>query len=153
MHAQLPAGPAGTAVQAPWPLHATDDATRSRLLPVNRRDPLAEVLATSKDYAEKTKRIITFEYTLIRGVNDGAQHARDLVRLLAPLQCRVNLSPLSPVEEFHGESSRPEAARSFMQALERARINVTLRDSKGSSLKAACGQLRYRKLLATSTRS
>ena len=126
--------------------HATDDALRSRLMPVNQRWTIAEVLAACKNYAEQTKRIITFEYTLVRGLNDSAAQAEQLARLLAPLPARVNLIPLSPVEGFAGETSTPDAARQFMRILERAGLNATLRDSQGSRIKAACGQLRIRRL-------
>ncbi|TAN35786.1 MAG: 23S rRNA (adenine(2503)-C(2))-methyltransferase RlmN [Verrucomicrobia bacterium] len=130
-------------------LHAPDTATRGQLMPVNRRYPLADVLAACKAYAEKTKRIITFEYTLVRGVNDSPAQAEDLARLLAPLPARVNLIPLSPVEGFEGEPTPPETARQFIRTLERAGINATLRDSQGSRIKAACGQLRIRRLATT----
>ncbi len=136
----------GLQIELSVSLHAPDDATRAQLMPVNRRYPLAEVLAVCRAYAEKTKRLITFEYTLVRGVNDSAAQAGELVRLLAPLPARVNLIPLSPVEGYAGEPSAPETARQFIRALERAGLNATLRDSQGSRLKAACGQLRIRHL-------
>ena len=126
--------------------HATDDALRSRLMPVNQRWTIAEVLAACKNYAEQTKRIITFEYTLVRGLNDSAAQAEQLARLLAPLPARVNLIPLSPVEGFAGETSTPDTSRQFMRILECAGFNATLRDSQGSRIKAACGQLRIRHL-------
>ena len=136
----------GLQIELSVSLHAPDDATRSRLMPVNHRYPLAEVLAACKDYAGKTKRIITFEYTLVRGLNDSAAQAAQLARLLAPLPSRVNLIPLSPVEGFAGEPSAPDVARQFINTLERAGLNATLRDSQGSRIKAACGQLRIRHL-------
>ena len=140
----------GLQIELSVSLHATDDATRSRLMPVNQRYPLAEVLAACKEYAEATKRIITFEYTLVRGLNDSAAQAEQLARLLAPLPARVNLIPLSPVEGFAGEPSAPDVSRQFIRVLEQAGLNATLRDSQGSRLKAACGQLRIRRLGATS---
>jgi len=125
-------------------LHAPDDALRSRLMPVNRRYPLAELLAACDAYARRTGRIVTFEYTLIRGVNDRPEHAAALARRLAPLPCRVNLIPLSEVAEFGAVSSPAETAEAFAAVLARHGINATLRHSKGSAVQAACGQLRYR---------
>jgi 23S rRNA (adenine2503-C2)-methyltransferase len=78
-------------------------------------------------------------------LNDSSSYARGLVKLMAGLAARVNLIPLSPVEEFQGQASSPDKARGFMDVLEQAGINVTLRMSKGSALKAACGQLRFGK--------
>ena len=136
----------GLQIELSVSLHATDDATRSRLMPVNQRYPLTEVLAACKAYGEKTKRLITFEYTLVRGLNDSLAQAEQLARLLAPLPARVNLIPLSPVEGFAGETSAPDVSRQFIRTLERAGLNATLRDSQGSRIKAACGQLRIRRL-------
>ena len=139
----------GLQVELSVSLHAPDDAARSRLMPINHRYPLTEILAACKAYAEKTKRIITIEYTLIRGINDSPTQAGDLARLLIPLPCRVNLIPLSPVEGFAGEPAAPDTARQFIRSLECAGINATLRDSQGSRIKAACGQLRIRRLTNT----
>ncbi|MDD4869714.1 MAG: 23S rRNA (adenine(2503)-C(2))-methyltransferase RlmN [Kiritimatiellae bacterium] len=135
----------GIQVELSVSLHAPDDELRSKLMPVNSKYPLAQLMKACRKYFEKTGRIITFEYTLIKGLNDSASHARSLVRLMSGLPSRVNLIPLSPVEEFAGQASSPEKAEVFMEILGRAGINVTLRMSKGSSMKAACGQLRYRK--------
>ncbi len=129
-------------------LHAADDALRSRLMPVNRRYPLAELMDACSVYIRKTDRIITFEYTLIGGVNDGPGQARALARLIGPLKCRVNLIPLSPVEEFAGQAGAPARMRDFALILDRARINVTVRKSRGAGVRAACGQLRKRHLSA-----
>jgi len=114
-------------------------------MPVNSKYPLAQLIEACRKYFEKTGRIITFEYTMIKGMNDSAAHARSLVKLMSGLPARVNLIPLSPVEEFEGQASSPEKAEVFMEILGRAGINTTLRMSKGSSLKAACGQLRFGK--------
>ena len=125
-------------------LHAPDDALRCRLMPVSRKYPLEALMEACRDYVQLTRRIITFEYTLIRDVNDTRQHAESLARLLRRLQCRVNLIPLSAVDEFEGRRSTPEAEEMFVRALDRARINATVRASKGTGLNAACGQLRLR---------
>ncbi|MFH0880000.1 MAG: 23S rRNA (adenine(2503)-C(2))-methyltransferase RlmN [Lentisphaerota bacterium] len=123
-------------------LHAPDDDLRSRLMPVNKKYPLVDLVAACKTYTEKTHRIITFEYTLVKGLNDTVRHAEQLVKLLSGFSCRVNLIPLSPIDEFQGEAPARASSEQFMQVLNRHHINVTLRDSKGSSIKAACGQLR-----------
>ena len=135
----------GIQVELSVSLHAPDDELRSKLMPVNNKYPLAKLIEACRKYFEKTGRIITFEYTLIKGMNDTAAHARSIVTLMSGLPARVNLIPLSPVEEFPGQASVPEKAEVFMEILGRAGINTTLRLSKGSSMKAACGQLRFRK--------
>ena len=124
-------------------LHAPEDALRSALMPVNRRYPLAELIRACAAYTAKTRRIITFEYTLIRGVNDSTRHATALAALVRGMLCRINLIPLSQVEEFNQQPAPAGTAEAFAKTLEQAGINTTLRVSKGSSLKAACGQLRF----------
>jgi 23S rRNA (adenine2503-C2)-methyltransferase len=136
----------GLQVELSVSLHAADDALRSRLMPINRRYPLGDLLATCVAYAEQTKRIVTFEYTLIRGVNDSRRQAEALAALLRPIPCRVNLIPLSRVAEFGGTASDSATARLFIEVLGRAGLNATLRVSKGSRIQAACGQLRRRRL-------
>lgn len=138
----------GMQIELSVSLHAADDALRSRLMPVNRRFPLADLMDACAGYIRKTDRIITFEYTLIQGVNDGTAQARELARLIGPLKCRVNLIPLSAVEEFEGQSSTEPRTRDFARLLDRERINVTVRQSKGAGVRAACGQLRKRHLSA-----
>jgi 23S rRNA (adenine2503-C2)-methyltransferase len=136
----------GLQVELSVSLHAPENELRSRLMPVNETWPLDELILACADYTAKTNRIITFEYTLIKDLNDSAEQARQLVKLLRKFSCRVNLIPLSPVEEFDGERPDSETMKEFFQTLENAGINTTLRDSKGSALKAACGQLRARRL-------
>lgn len=135
----------GLQVELSISLHAPTDELRSSLMPVNSRYPLREVRDACAAYAAATKRIITFEYTLIRDVNDAPSCARELSRLLGPVPSRVNLIPLSPVDEYEGSPSPAPVSRRFADILEQAGINVTLRASKGAALKAACGQLRYRR--------
>ncbi|MDD5482991.1 MAG: 23S rRNA (adenine(2503)-C(2))-methyltransferase RlmN [Kiritimatiellae bacterium] len=132
----------GLQVELSVSLHAADDALRSRLMPVNKIYPLADLLAACRKYAEITGRIITFEWTLIKNVNDSREQARALARALDKIHCRVNLIMFSPVEEFEGRAPPPETAGMFVNTLERARINATIRASKGKNIDAACGQLR-----------
>ncbi|MDD5676921.1 MAG: 23S rRNA (adenine(2503)-C(2))-methyltransferase RlmN [Kiritimatiellae bacterium] len=136
----------GLQVELSISLHAPDDALRSRLLPVNRKYPLGDLLEACRAYAEQTGRLITFEYTLIQGVNDSPEQARELVRILRPIHARVNLIPLSTVAEFEGRAPTAPVIREFLNILERERLNVTLRISKGGGVDAACGQLRASRL-------
>lgn len=125
-------------------LHAADDARRSELMPVNRKYPLKELMAACRSYTSVTGRIITFEYTLIRDLNDSESDAQKLVELLADLPCRVNLIPLSPVQEFSGCAVSSSGAGKFADRINNAGINCTIRRSAGDRLEAACGQLRAR---------
>ena len=123
-------------------LHAADEALRTRLMPVNGKFPLAGLLDACREYGRTTGRIITFEYAMIRGVNDSRAQAEALVKALAGIPARMNLIPLSAVEEFGERPSMPEAVRGFVQILSRAGVNVTVRDSQGAAVQAGCGQLR-----------
>lgn len=127
-------------------LHASNSELRSRLMPVNKRYPMADLIEACKAYTRKTNRIITFEYTLVRDLNDTAAHAQELARLLKSFSCRVNLIPLSPVEEFDGLPPREVAVKNFAEIVSNHGINTTLRISKGSGIDGACGQLRARRL-------
>lgn len=124
-------------------LHAPNDAIRSQLMPINKRYPLPALIKACRKYTDSTNRIITFEYILIRDCNDKPSHARELADLLRDFPCRVNLIPLSPVAEFDAKPAHPETAQMFINVLGNAHINATLRYSQGTSLKAACGQLRF----------
>jgi len=135
----------GLQVELSVSLHSPDDEVRSSLMPVNRAYPLDRLLQECSQYATKTGRIVTFEYTLIRGVNDSDAQARKLAGLLAGFGSRVNLIPLSDVEEFEGAPSPPDRIKAFALLLDRAGINTTVRASKGARLRAACGQLRARR--------
>lgn len=136
----------GLQVELSVSLHAPENELRSKLMPVNQSWPLEELMTACAYYTEKTKRIVTFEYTLIKGLNDSEMQARQLAKLLGRFLCRVNLIPLSPVEEFAGERPDAETTKIFLETLKKSGINTTFRDSKGSALKAACGQLRARRL-------
>ena len=135
----------GIQVELSVSLHAARDDLRSALMPVNRRYPLADLLLAGDRYTQHTKRIITYEYTLIRGINDSADEARAVAQLLAGRACRVNLIPLSPVEEFEASPPLSGDGVRFAGILKRAGINTTVRASKGTRVDAGCGQLRYRK--------
>ena len=127
-------------------LHAPNDELRSRLMPVNRRWPIDELLAACADYTRATGRVITFEYTLVKGVNDSRACAEELVRRLRRLpSCKVNLIPLSPVDHRPDLETPDEAAQlAFLDVLMKGRIQTMLRRSRGKDVSAACGQLRVR---------
>ena len=126
-------------------LHAPHDVLRDRLMPVNRRWPIAELIAACRDYFEQTGRVVTFEYTLIRSVNDRPHHADELIRLLRGTPCKVNLIPLSPVEFFDGQRPDDRTCLAFLDAMLKAGFNTTLRKSRGGEVAAACGQLRLQR--------
>jgi len=122
-------------------LHAADDELRSRLTPVNRKYPLAMVVAACEDYLREGGRKITFEYILLDGVNDRPADADGLARLSYRLRAKVNLIPYSPVEGFDFRTPSPERIQAFLRRLEEKGAAVTLRRSKGRDIRAACGQL------------
>ena len=129
-------------------LHAPNDALRSQLMPVNRRWPLDELLATCADYTAKTKRIITFEYTVIKGVNDSRACAEELARQVRRVpMAKVNLIPLSPVAHRPDFQTPDEATLlMFLDVLMKHHVQTMLRRSRGKDANAACGQLRLRHL-------
>jgi 23S rRNA (adenine2503-C2)-methyltransferase len=137
-------GGEGLQIELSISLHAPDDALRTQLMPVNRKYPVAELLDACRRYHERTGRLITCEYTMIHGVNDSSEQARRLRRKLQDGPFRVNLIPLSGVSEYDGQPAQPERIQTFQQILSEVGINVTVRDSKGGQIQAACGQLRQR---------
>ncbi|HEY5652953.1 MAG TPA: 23S rRNA (adenine(2503)-C(2))-methyltransferase RlmN, partial [Pontiella sp.] len=131
----------GLQVELSVSLHAPSEQVRDELMPVNQSWSLEELMETCRLYTKRTKRIITFEYTMIRNVNDTVQDCDELVALLSHFPCRVNLIPLSEIEEYEGKTSRRETVEYFIRRLEGAGINTTVRWSKGVDVNAACGQL------------
>lgn len=125
-------------------LHAPNDRLRSRLMPVNRRYPLAKLIPACDDYAAQTSRRVTFEYALIAGENDGPGAAGQLAGLLKGRLCHVNLIPLNEVPESGFERSSPGRVEQFRSTLAEAGIPVTVRREIGRGIEAACGQLRRR---------
>jgi 23S rRNA (adenine2503-C2)-methyltransferase len=121
-------------------LHAANPHLRSRLMPVNDRFPLPDVLAECGRYFELRHRKVFVEYVLLAGVNDGAEHARELVALLDPKVFKVNLIPYNPAGMELAGSSREQIAR-FKDVLDRARLPSTVRLTRGRDIAAACGQL------------
>lgn len=130
-------------------LHAPDDELRSQLVPINRRYPVATLLAAVDRYIARTGRRVSFEYALMRGINDSDETARALAELLRGRLCHVNLIPLNPVDVLPYE--RPDAAgiARFVGILHEAGIPATVRYSRGLDIDAACGQLRAKESGAT----
>ncbi len=124
-------------------LHAPDDELRARIMPVGRKWKVHDLIEAAKRYTETTGRKVTFEYLLLRGVNDEPHHAHTLVRLVKGLICNVNLIPFNQVDTPDG-FTRPEPQRvaRFRRVLEEAGIAVTQRVEKGHDISAACGQLK-----------
>ena len=123
-------------------LHAPNDEVRKQLMPVANKYKLEDVLAACDYYYEKTSRRITFEYSLVEGVNDSVECAKELSQKLKGKNCHVNLIPVNPIKERDFKKSRNAAIQNFKNTLEKNRINVTIRREMGSDINAACGQLR-----------
>ena len=123
-------------------LHAPDDETRDRIMPANRGRGVKAVAEKCGEYFRRTGRRVTFEYTMIRGVNDSPAQAAALAEIAGPLHVHVNLVPLNHVEERNMMPSPPEKIREFARILEDKGVNVTVRRSLGGDVDAACGQLR-----------
>ncbi|AZR72961.1 23S rRNA (adenine(2503)-C(2))-methyltransferase [Anoxybacter fermentans] len=125
-------------------LHAPNDELRNRLMPINKKYPLKELIAACKDYTEITNRRVTFEYALMAGINDQTEHARQLVQLLKGLLCHVNLIPINPVPKTGFIRPNEEQIYRFQGILKKAGIETTIRKERGTDIDAACGQLRSR---------
>jgi 23S rRNA (adenine2503-C2)-methyltransferase len=124
-------------------LHASDDATRSRIMPVNKVYPLKNLLEACRGYIKKTNRQITFEYLLIKGINSDLPSAQKLVTILADLKlCKVNLIPANTIKECRLEPPEKREVLQFRDYLLKQGLNVTLRRARGEDIAAACGQLR-----------
>jgi 23S rRNA (adenine2503-C2)-methyltransferase len=123
-------------------LHAPNDALRNELVPINRRHPIAELLAACWHYLEaQNGRSITFEYVLLDGVNDRPEHARELAALLAGHDAKVNLIPFNPFPGNRFRRSSPEAIEAFRDYLNARGVTATVRRTRGDDIDAACGQL------------
>lgn len=127
-------------------LHSTDDKIRSTLVPINKRYPLNDLINACKDYTKQTKRIITFEYILIKGVNASEGDAFKLARLLTGLMCKVNIISYNQIKAKGYGAPTIEGVKNFIRTLNSRGINAMLRKSKGEDIDAGCGQLRISKL-------
>jgi 23S rRNA (adenine2503-C2)-methyltransferase len=123
-------------------LHAPEDELRTRLVPLNRKYPIRELLQACADYvSDKHKRSVTFEYTLMQGVNDEPEHARALVKLLRRLPSKLNLIPFNPYPGARYSTSSPDRINSFQQIVMEGGLIATVRRTRGEDIDAACGQL------------
>ena len=125
-------------------LHGATDATRNRIMPVNRKYPLSELAAACEYYQQKRGRMITFEYILIEGVNDGLDQVSPLASLARRLNARINLIPYNTVEGLPWKRPPEAVQEAFLKALEQSGVTATLRWEKGHDIDAACGQLRLK---------
>jgi len=126
-------------------LHAPNQHLRKKIIPYARKYPLEEILLAMDEYARETKRDITYEYTLLAGINDRIEHAEELAQLLRGKQCTVNLIPYNPVQGLRLNRPEKEAIIAFRDCLDSAGINTTWRYTKGKDIAAACGQLALQK--------
>jgi 23S rRNA (adenine2503-C2)-methyltransferase len=125
-------------------LHAANDALRNRLVPLNKKYPLRQLIPACREYFKKTGRRPTFEYTLFQGVNDSVEHARELARLLEGMNCQVNLIAGNPSACKEFAPSPIEKVLAFQKILKDRGVSSTVRVSKGADIEAGCGQLRSR---------
>uniref|UniRef100_UPI0040269FAF 23S rRNA (adenine(2503)-C(2))-methyltransferase RlmN n=1 Tax=Eubacterium sp. TaxID=142586 RepID=UPI0040269FAF len=126
-------------------LHGPNDEIRSKIMPVNDRWKINEVIAACREYAEFTSRRVSFEYTLIKDVNDTPECAEELSKLLKGMLCHVNLIPVNNVEERKNIRSSDKSVNKFLHILQKNGINATIRRTLGSDINASCGQLRRKK--------
>src|SRR5690349_8584492 len=123
-------------------LHAPDDEVRDRIVPINRKYPLKDLMAACNRYLERAPRdFITFEYVMLDGVNDSDQHARELLGIAARVRCKFNLIPFNPFPGSEFRRSEGDRIHRFAQILQRGGLTVTTRKTRGDDIAAACGQL------------
>lgn len=123
-------------------LHAPNDDIRKQIMPIAKAYSIEELMKAVSDYFKETGRRVTFEYSLIDGVNDSKMQAEELAKLVKNMNCHVNLIPVNKVAEREFSTSKEQAINTFKLTLEKYKINVTIRRSMGADIDAACGQLR-----------
>lgn len=122
-------------------LHTVDDALRSKLIPVNKKYPVDDLISACRYYVNKTSRRVTFEYALIQGINDSAEDAIALANKIRGMICHVNLIPLNPTKKFSEQATSSAQAQVFCDTLEDRKISCTIRLRRGIEIQAGCGQL------------
>lgn len=127
-------------------LHSANDHVRESMMPINRKYNIKELMEACREYVRITNRRITFEYALVREVNDSDEDALDLVKLIRGLMCHVNLIPVNEHEGSNYKKSYTDRVERFKNILLKKGVNATVRRELGSDIKAACGQLRRSKL-------
>ena len=122
-------------------LHATNDEIRNRLMPVNKKYPLGELLDACRDYPLANRRKIMIEYVLLAGVNDGDEDARRLTKILRGIDCKINLLPFNECAALPYQRPSPKRVLAFQDILSQANYTALIRESRGDDISAACGQL------------
>jgi 23S rRNA (adenine2503-C2)-methyltransferase len=123
-------------------LHAADDETRSRIVPVNNRYPVAQIMAAARRFADRTRRVPTIEYCMLADINDSPAHADRLARLMTGFRAHVNLIPCNAIPGATYAAPNSETVRAFLDRLRSANVVVHVRETRGDPINAACGQLR-----------
>jgi 23S rRNA (adenine2503-C2)-methyltransferase len=131
-------------------LHAPDDELRSSMIPINRKYPIAAVVAAARAHAERTGRRVSYEYVMVLGVNDSVEQAQRLATVVHHRLSHVNLIPMNPIDGSPLAPPSKAHAQAFQSVLQAAGISTTIRATRGLDIDAACGQLRARQLQATS---
>jgi 23S rRNA (adenine2503-C2)-methyltransferase len=123
-------------------LHASNDEVRDEIIPLNKKYPISQLLAACQRYLDKSpKNYITFEYVMLKDVNDHIEHARELTKLMRGIECKFNLIPFNPFPNSGFESSSWEQILKFQKILQNAGYIATVRKTRGDDIDAACGQL------------
>jgi 23S rRNA (adenine2503-C2)-methyltransferase len=125
-------------------LHAAENDLRNKLVPINKKYPLEELIPACREYSRATGRRLSFEYILFNGINDSIPQARTLANLLKGLKCHVNLIPANVTDSPSFQSPPRRVILAFESELKKLNINVTLRERRGQDIDAGCGQLRSR---------
>jgi len=133
---------AKTGVRLAISLNATTDKLRSQIMPINRKHPIAELIASSKRYAEAVRQTVMIEYILLHGLNDSSDDADRLLALAQGWDCKVNLIPYNPFDETPYRRPTPDAVKAFQHSLVSRGVTATVRYSGGDDILAACGQLK-----------
>ena len=123
-------------------LHAPNDELRKTMMPIANKYSIAEIMDACRYYLDKTGRRISFEYSLVKGVNDTKECANELIELVKGLNCHINMIPVNPIKERDYEQSEKNSIKNFRDMLERKGINATVRREMGRDIDGACGQLR-----------
>ena len=123
-------------------LHAPNDELRKTMMPIANKYSIAEIMDACRYYLDKTGRRISFEYSLVKGINDTKECANELIELVKGLNCHINLIPVNPIKERDYEQSEKNSIKNFRDMLERKGINATVRREMGRDIDGACGQLR-----------
>lgn len=125
-------------------LHSPFDEDRRKIMPISNKYSISDIIEACKYYESRTRRRVTFEYTLIEGVNDREKDLEELIRILKDINCHINLIPLNPTKEFNRKRSSDENIKKIEKGLLKANIQVTVRREMGGDINASCGQLRRR---------